>query len=248
MSTAPAKMMRPNDLCSAAYFGDVKKLKELLTVPVVEEEPPIEAEFDPTVPADPEVEEAAADRAKRRAESEAELKKRLQTDGPLLTRLSVVNVQQFGFGVEVEEDCMTLTTRFKPSKHCGYTASPLHWAVLGREHEAVEYLVSQGADVSALTPDLQVSVFDVIQKNDLKQTGRVLTKAIQARELAVAAEKKKWSDRNAILTQRAEARQRAVEEQKRKEEEERRKEEEEAAAAAREAEPSGNGEEPEGNE
>ena len=226
------KMMRPNDLCTAAYYGDVKKLKELLALPPVDEEPPIDPEFDPLAPPDTDAEEAAAERAAKRKENADELKKRLQTNGPLVTRLSLVNIQKYGFGVAIEETDLKLKVKFKPSKHCEDAASPLHWAVLGKEHEAIEYLVMEGADTNDLTPDLKVSVFDIISKNDLRQTGKVLHKAIRQREELVAAQEKKQTERDAVLNERAAARARAIREQQEKEEEERRKEEEEAAAAA----------------
>lgn len=234
-----AGMMRPNDLCTAAYYGDVKKLKELLTLPAVEEEPPIDPEFDPLAPPDEEAEAAAADRAEARKQNALELKKRLSSANCIVTRLSPVNTQHFGFGVKVREEgeSLKLKTAFKPSKKSSFSATPLHWAVLGREHEAVEYLILQGADVDQVVPQLNVTVFDICAANSLLETERRIKEALEAYKTKAVAERKKWDDRAAVLAGRKQKREQALAEQRRKEEEERLEAEREASAAEAAANP-----------
>ena len=227
------KMMRPNDLSTAAYYGDIKKIKELLTVPAVDEEPPIDPEFDPMAEPDLEAEEAAVDRAQKRAENAADIQKKLHTAGPLLTRLSPVNIQEYGFGYQIKENDLRLSVKFKPSKSCPDVAAPLHWAVLGKEHEVIEHLILEGADPNHKTPELGVTIFDVISKNQLVESGIVVQRAIEGRAAKVAAEKKKVDDRHAVQNERRLQREAALDEQKKKEEDEKRQAEEEEAEAAR---------------
>lgn len=225
-ATAP-KMMRPHDMCTAAYYGDVAKLTELLTVEAVEEEPPIEPEFDPLAPADEEGIAAAADRSARRAANAAEISKRLSTTRRMVTRLSPVNVQEYGIfltATEVYDEAtgeFTLVPKVKASKRSTFDAAPLHWAVLGCEHAAITFLIMQGADVTQRIVGLDMSVDEIIRLNGLLETRRVVDKAVEARTAKTNKENALADERNRILADRELQRERAQEEVRRKEEEER---------------------------
>ena len=240
---APKLMMRPNDLCSAAYFGDVDKLKELLTVNIepVEEEPPLEAEFDPSAPADEEALAAIVDRATRRKANEAEVRKRLGTQGLLLTRQTAVNVRQYGllataqdYEVTPSGGSYTIAAKWKPSKRSTYVAPPLLWAVLAKEHAAVRFLVLQGADTLQPSEGLGLLCSDVLRCNDLQETAKVLQLAVQEYEQQREKEAGIVREREAELSRREQARLNFAEEQRRKEEEERLQAEREAAGEATE--------------
>jgi flagellar biosynthesis GTPase FlhF len=221
------KMMRPNDLCTAAFYGDVDKMKELLTVEAVEEEPPIDPEFDPLAPVDEEVAANAADRAARRATNVAEITKRLSTTRRIVTRLSPVNIQEYGMFLTATETynealgTFELHCRVKSSKRSHYDAAPLHWAVLGREHAAVTFLIMQGAKVDQVIPGLNMTIADIIRVNELQETRKVVDKALEAYKEVKEKEHTAASERARILEEREEQRHRAQEEVRRKEEEER---------------------------
>lgn len=232
-----AKMMRPHDLCSAAYYGDVEKLKELLAVEAVEEEPPLEAEFDPLAPIDEEAVAAAADRAARREANEKEIQKRLSTTRRIVTRLSAVNTQEYGFFLSATElltpdGDFQLRSRYKASRRSTIAAAPLHWAVLGREHAAVEFLVMNGADAEQIIPELGISVRDIIATNELLETDKVLRKTLQLFHDKKETERAAAEARAATLAERERLRQQAHDDIKRKEEEERLEAESAAAAEA----------------
>ena len=203
-----SKILRPNDLCSAAFYGDVKKLAELLTVPVVEEEPPLDAEFDPSQPADEEAAAALLDRSKQRADNVALLQKRVGTLSTIRTRVSLVNQKDFGFFVALTEvgDSGSCSCKFKSSSKCLTPAAPLHWAVLGREHDAIDFLIQQGADENQKVPGLGVDIFDICSSNDSLQTIKVVKQSVSKRDSARAAAQDKIDKRNALVQQRADAR------------------------------------------
>lgn len=229
------KMMRPNDLCTAAYYGDVEKLKELLTVEAVEEEPPLEAEFDPLAPPDEEGIAAAADRKARREANAKEIAKRLAAPRKLVTRLSPVNVQEYGFFVTAVESGVpqgppfAVAGKFKASRRSEIPAAPLHWAVLGRDHKAIDFLIMQGADVSQPVPELGITVDDIVRSNQSLETERSVRVAQEAYRAKKAKEQEVIDAREKILHERSEMRKHALEEQRRKEEEERLAAEREAA-------------------
>ena len=224
-------MMRPNDIFTASYYGDIKKVKELLAQEPVEDEPPFDEEFDPLAPVDDEAEAAAKERAEKRREFNAELFRRLSQNGTTVTRLSVVNTTEYGLGTTLTEKGLKVSVQFKPSAADKYAASPLHWAVLGREHDVVRYLVEQGANVDAQSPELDVTVKQIIEANQSWETQRALEQGIELRKAKVDAETAKWSKYQAEVDRRAEARKVAQEEVRKKEEEEKRQQEEEEAAA-----------------
>lgn len=221
------KMMRPHDMCSAAYYGDVEKLKELLAVEAVEEEPPIEPEFDPLAPADEEAIASAADRAARRAANAAEIAKRLSATRRIVTRLSPVNVQEYGIfltATEVFDDAsgeFVLIPKAKASRRSSFEAAPLHWAVLGGEHAAITYLVTQGANVDQRVAGLDVTAGDLIQLNGLLETRKVLAKAVQLYKDMKEKEQAATDERNRVLADREAQRERAQDDLRRKEEDER---------------------------
>lgn len=72
-----------------------------------------------------------------------------------------------------------LTVHWKPSKRSTYKAYPLHWAVMGRSHRAIRYLIQHGAD-----PDLVVirglRAREIAIANGLHETLHVLEKSITA--------------------------------------------------------------------
>jgi hypothetical protein len=221
------RMMRPHDLCTAAYYGDVEKLKELLTVEAVEDEPPIDPEFDPLAPADEEAIASAADRAARRAANAAEISKRLSATRRIVTRLSPVNVQEYGIFLTATEAFdestgnFVLVPKVKTSRRSTFEASPLHWAVLGCEHAAITYLVTQGADVDQRVAGLDLTAADIIELNGLLETRKVLAKAIQMHKEIKDKEQAATDERSRVLADRDAQRERAQEEVRRKEEEER---------------------------
>lgn len=245
---APKLMMRPNDLCSAAYFGDVEKLKELLAANIepVEEEPPLEADFDPAAPADEEALAAAADRSQRRKANEEEVRKRLSTQGLLLTRQTAVNVRQYGLLATAQDQDVVpssnskeggstwycMSAKWKPSKRSQYAAPPLLWAVLGREHQAIRFLVLQGADTLQPSEGIGLLCSDVLRCNDLQETAKVLHLAIQEHNAKREKDATIVRERDAELQRREQARLNFAEEQRQKEEEERLQAEREAAGEA----------------
>lgn len=243
------KMMRPNDMCTAAYYGDVEKLKELLAVEPVEEEPPIEAEFDPLAPVDEEAVASAADRSARRAANATEIAKRLSATRRIVTRLSPVNVQEYGVFITATEvydedtSSFQLVPKVKASRRSTFEGAPLHWAVLGREHAAITFLIMQGANVEQRIAGLDLSIDDLVSMNQLLETRKVIDKSVQAYKEAKDKEQASVDERSRILADREDQRLRAQEEVRRKEEEER-LEAERAAEPEAEAAPAQEGDAP----
>lgn len=238
---APQKAMRPNDMCTASYYDDVAKLKELLTVPEVEDEPPLAEEFDPAEqpnPDDPDAEEGAGGRDPQEEEEEREraeqreknvetIKGLLAREDVLTTRLSPVNIAKYGLHLFVEEKDYVCTSRFRTSAKSTIAASPLHWAVLGRAHKAVAFLVSKGADSSSKCPVLGATPAEIAEANGSYETLRVLSEAVALREEAVASE----AEAKALRLKTIEDRAAAVKEHYRREAEEERLAAEREAAA-----------------
>lgn len=236
--SAPKKMMRPNDLFTASYYGDLKKVKELLHIEPVEDDPPFDEDFDPLAPVDEEAEEAAKDRAARRKANADELARRLAQTGRIVTRLSPVHVKHYGFGVLVTEKNMECAVKFKPSAKSQAVATALHWAVLGREHEIVKYLLEMGADVQAEVPEYGVAAREIAEKNKLRETEKAITEGVELHAAKSSAERAKREAFDNEVARRAKLRDEAQAEVRRKEEEERLAAEAEEAAqrAAEEAE------------
>eukprot|EP00758_Cryptobia_borreli_P007722 Tbor_TRINITY_DN5325_c3_g10::TRINITY_DN5325_c3_g10_i1::g.5036::m.5036 len=192
------KPMRPNDMCTAAFYNDVKKLQKLLAVDEVEPGPGLPEDFSVEEAAaeldaagvelgqegeeDPEVLEEITERAERKRANELRVRGLLTKMDRIVTRLSPVHVKYFGLFVHLdefmgeEEECDThnenknnnnnkdithslqnssvrtgvvsrrVKAHYKPSPRSDIPATPLMWAVLGRSHDAIEYLISMGAD------------------------------------------------------------------------------------------------------
>ncbi|KAG5486292.1 hypothetical protein CUR178_07603 [Leishmania enriettii] len=69
----------------------------------------------------------------------------------------------------LSETAVPLQVRWQPSKRSRYAGTPLHWAVLAREHDMVRFLVEHGADCTAglkavtydgAAPDAQLAMYD----------------------------------------------------------------------------------------
>jgi hypothetical protein len=147
--------LRPSDLCSACFFGDMARVKELLFVEPVEDDPPLDGDdaFDPTAPADEELEAENAERQAQRDANDAEILAKLHDQpGTVVSRKTPVDVIECGLGIEVlavENGGSKVRGVFVPKSDAASLknkATPLHWACLAREHEIVAYLISLGAD------------------------------------------------------------------------------------------------------
>ena len=229
--------LRPSDLCSACFFGDMARVKELLFVEPVEEDPPLDPEdqFDPTIPADEEAEAEAAERQQQRDANEVEILKKLNSEfGTIVSRKTPVDVIQCGLGVEVlpnpsiSGNVRGILVPSRDPQNLKNHATPLMWACLAREHEIVEYLISLGADAEKgvpLGPKSKANAKQLCQANHFFETLRI----VEACEEKLKEEKKKTSEakdeRVATLKRREEMRQETI----RKQQEEER---EEAGAAA----------------
>ncbi|CCW64438.1 unnamed protein product [Phytomonas sp. EM1] len=88
-----------------------------------------------------------------------------------------------------EEAVIPLRVSWKPSKRSPLRASPLHWAVLGRSHEAIRLLIELGADARqeihqdvGFTPDLLPSP----TMNHTAERGGCPIRGLTPEELAIA--------------------------------------------------------------
>jgi hypothetical protein len=203
--------LRSNDLCSAAFFGDLARVKELLTVEEVEEDPPLEPDenFDPLAPADDELEAENAERQKLRDANEAEILKKLSEPGVVTSRRTPVDKTVCGLGLEVLPVAGGGSVRsvFVPRADCAQNkATPLHFAVLAREHEIVAFLISQGADPHARDPTFAVSPLDICKTNRLHETARVVGVASELLTDKKSEAQSAKDARAATLQRRAEAR------------------------------------------
>ena len=236
-------MMRPNDLCSAAYYGDVKKVAELVMAGIepVEEEPPLDAEFDPSAPVDEEAAAAAKDRAARRSANEKEIAHRLAQTNFLITRQSPVNKAQFGLFVRAVERDFGCMTQYKASKKSPFVAAPIHWAVLGREHAVIEQLITLGADVYQKVPELGITAIDICKANQSLETLKVIERSILKFKAAQDAKHAAAEAREATLAERDRLRKKAIADAAARELEERLAAEREAAGESAAAAAAGDG-------
>jgi hypothetical protein len=231
--------LRPSDLCSACFFGDIARVKELLFVEPVDEDSPLEGDetFDPTAPADDEAEAEAAERQQQRDANEAEQLKKLSEPGTIISRKTPVDVIECGLGIEVlphPTEGGKVRGIFVPSRDTANLknlATPLMWACLAREHEVVEYLISLGADPEKGVPlgkTTTANAKQVCTANHFFETLRI----VEACEAKFKEGKEKLQEakeaRKATLKRREELRQETI--RKQQEEEEREAAEENAAA------------------
>ncbi|KEG14001.1 hypothetical protein DQ04_00671040 [Trypanosoma grayi] len=211
--------MRARDLCTAAFYDDVQRLRQLVRAALPEDE---EEEEEEQVAGDEEEEEEEEQialnnlgRRRRRREAVAAL-----LGGANLLRV-VETGEEYGFLFRVEElrNDGRLQPQFKVSRRSRYPAAPLHWAVLGRSHHAVEFLVTRGVDVLQEVPDFpSVTAAAICQCNNSLETARRLEKAVEVHQqrlqneeeqkqkwLEILDEKKKERERLAALEEQEEA-------------------------------------------
>ncbi len=211
--------LRPNDLCSAAFFGDMARVKELLFVEPVDDDPPLEPAdaFDPLAPGGDDDDAAAAaeaqERAAQRAANEDEVKRRLTAAGLVVSRRTAVDAVTCGLALEVlpaapapGAPCERVAARIVPSADAhalAHAAPALHWACLGREHEIVALLIASGADPDAATPaTFGVSARQLCVLNGFLETARVVAVASAARGKAQLAAQAARDERAAELERR----------------------------------------------
>eukprot|EP01064_Diplonema_japonicum_P000234 TRINITY_DN1016_c1_g2_i1.p1 TRINITY_DN1016_c1_g2~~TRINITY_DN1016_c1_g2_i1.p1 ORF type:complete len:514 (+),score=116.14 TRINITY_DN1016_c1_g2_i1:33-1544(+) len=128
------------NLCSAAYYGDLKLMKKLVEG---EEE---DEEEDP---------EKKGDRWRERV-----------NEAGYVTTCKGIKERDFGFGFDViASDDNVFKYCFKPSAKSSEKASPLHWAVLGDEIDAVWYLLRKGAATRVTCTPFDASPRDVANYN-----------------------------------------------------------------------------------
>ena len=196
-------MLRPNDLCSAAYYGDVKKIQELLALEPVEDDAPLDPNFDPLAPPDDEAAKVEQDRQAKRDENTAELLRRLSKPGVLCCRKSPVQANKFGVFVRaVEVAGSNFMKQFVPSQKSAIMATPIIWAVLGREHAAITALVMKGANTEVKVETLDVSAEDICHVNHSHETLRVLREAKSEYSGMIAKAQQARTDRLAELVRR----------------------------------------------
>eukprot|EP01063_Lacrimia_lanifica_P000752 TRINITY_DN1037_c0_g4_i1.p1 TRINITY_DN1037_c0_g4~~TRINITY_DN1037_c0_g4_i1.p1 ORF type:complete len:579 (+),score=284.60 TRINITY_DN1037_c0_g4_i1:1300-3036(+) len=140
------------DLCTASYYGDVKMMKKLVEAEVEGDD------------AGEEKDEAALERIEAMQEG------RVNTFGKLTTYANQVRHKAWGFSFHLEpseaagEDDV-FGHQFKCSSRAGEEASPLHWAALGGEAEAVEYLLRKGAKTDVTVTPFRATPMDVARVN-----------------------------------------------------------------------------------
>lgn len=133
-----------------------------------------------------------------------------------------------------------LTVHWKPSRRSRYPAYPLHWAVMGRSHGTLRFLIMNGADPSRVVED-DLGLFPegltarhIAEANGLHDTLAVLDAAIAAHQEAIQQEE---SEKQKIESELEQIK--AIKERRKMEREQRaadRRAAEEAAAAEEEAE------------
>ena len=146
--------LKYRDLCTAAYFGDIKMVKKLL------------GDGDEEV-AEGEGEEVDFDAQEAKEENRVE---EVNVLGTLKTFSNAVRYEEFGFGFDIfeTEDSGIYVHRFKCSrKSSEISATPLHWAVLGSEPEMVKYLLRKGAKTRTTAGSFNATPRDIAVANDL---------------------------------------------------------------------------------
>lgn len=222
--------MRPRDLCTAAYYDDVQRMKQLVSAFLRDEEAEEEASEAYEEKLDDEEDDNVGEMTGLLKQMDLQ-KKHRQKVAKLLETTGTLHVietkENFGFTFRCVEDCgaCTLRPQFKPSKRSSYPAAPLHWAVLGRSHDAVKFLIRSGVDIKQEVPDFpNVTAALICECNKSMETARVMARATEASvKKANEKEEKRESLVNALEELRRERERRAARE---KEEEEEREEDE----------------------
>ncbi|KAH8606243.1 hypothetical protein ERJ75_001537300 [Trypanosoma vivax] len=224
-------MLRPRDLCTAAYYDDVQRMRQLVRSAFSEEDEEDEDERrDATVEDEEEEDEEVLEMLRNIRVLEQDKQRRegvaafLQETGVLH---SLETDEQCGFLFRAYESTnrdKNITFCFKPSKRSKHAASPLHWAVLGCSHQAIEFLVRSGVDVEQEVPNFPKTTAALIcEINELTETGKVLERAVAARKKRTEEEgKKKQNLLDAVEKLREDERERrrlmALEEEEQEEE------------------------------
>ncbi|EKF32591.1 hypothetical protein MOQ_003556 [Trypanosoma cruzi marinkellei] len=220
--------MRPRDFCTAAFYDDVQRIQQLIRAALSGEDEEEEEEeiVDNADEEDVDEEEQVSIRRLERAQ------KRRATIASLLGKPGLLRVvetgEEYGFMFRVEETYdneggCCLKPKFKLTRKSRYPAMPLHWAVLGRSHGAVEFLVKNGVDVQLEVPDLPgVTAAFICACNNSFETARRLEKAIQGHRKRLQKEEEQKREWVETLEYKKQERERlaALEEEEEREEEE----------------------------
>ncbi|RNF02839.1 uncharacterized protein Tco025E_08312 [Trypanosoma conorhini] len=224
--------MRPRDLCTAAFYDDVQRMKQLVRAALAgEDEEEEEAMMDNDEDEEMEEEQLSIRRLERAQKRRAAVASLLGSPGLLRV---IETGEEFGLMFRVDEVCENegscgLKPQFKLTRRSRYPALPLHWAALGRSHRALEFLVSSGVDVQQEVPDFpKVTAAVICACNMSFETARRIEKAVEAQRQRLQNEEqqhRKWVE---TLEEKKRERERLAA----LEEEEERAEEEEANDAA----------------
>ncbi|ORC90446.1 uncharacterized protein TM35_000082440 [Trypanosoma theileri] len=188
------ELMRSRDICTAAYYDDVERIKQIVHASIQGGDEEEEEEQDLGAESDEEEMEEERDFLRRleKLEKRREMIAALLSTTGLLKTLETGEQYGFLFRVEEQEKDGSLQPHFKVSRRSQYAAAPLHWAVLGRSHHAVEYLVRNGVDILQEVPGFPKVTADFIcQSNRSLETARQLEKAVEVRQQRLQNEKKK---------------------------------------------------------
>ncbi|RNF03587.1 hypothetical protein TraAM80_05747 [Trypanosoma rangeli] len=191
--------MRSRDLCSAAFYDDVQRMKQLIRASLLSED---EEDEETAIYNDEDEEVEEEQLSIHRLER---IRKRRAAVASLLGKPGLLRVietgEEFGFMFRVVEVCENdggcgLKTQFKLTRRSRYPAMPLHWAVIGRSHRAVEFLVSSGVDVDQEVCDFpKVTAAVICACNESFETARRLEKAVEVQRQRLQNEEedhRKW--------------------------------------------------------
>ncbi|KAJ9443415.1 hypothetical protein DIPPA_32389 [Diplonema papillatum] len=157
-----------SNLCSAAYFGDVKKMRKLV------ESAGGEADDGGEERSEEAAEAAAA--ARRAAVGELGVVRTFAAGGARWRDYGL----SFDVAATVADDPFAAAVfkhTFKPSGKSTSPATPLHWAILGNEQAAVEYLLDNGASLSVKATKFDATPDDIAAANGLVAMQNVIRTA-----------------------------------------------------------------------
>ncbi|KAH9578166.1 hypothetical protein LSM04_006705 [Trypanosoma melophagium] len=185
--------MRSRDICTAAFYDDVERIKQIVHASIQGGDEEEEEEQDLAAEDEDEMEEERLFlRRLEKLEKRREMIAALLTTPGLLHTLETGEQYGFLFRVEEREKVGGLQQQFKVSRRSQYMAAPLHWAVLGRSHHAVEFLIKSGVDVLQEVPEFPKVTADFIcQCNKSFETARILEKVVAVRQQRLQNEEKK---------------------------------------------------------
>lgn len=131
-----------------------------------------------------------------------------------------------------------LTVHWKPSKRSQFPAYPVHWAVMGRSHESLRFLVLNGANTDVMAGESSplfpkgLTAAQVAESNGLYDTLEVLRTAVEEHTKKVQREEEEKQLIESQLEQIKAIKERRKMEREQRAADRRAEEEEEAAAAA----------------